>query len=108
MADSTTLATTVDPATPASSTSTSATSNTSTGRKRSPMWSHFTVKRDNERSAVCKHCCKEISRGGRSSETYNTTNLVNHLKTEHVSGPFKKYSKDVEAASKTNSLSDKS
>ena len=57
---------------------------------------------------MCKHCCKEISRGGRSSKTYNTTNLVNHLKTVHVSGPFKKYCKDVEAASKTNSLSDKS
>ena len=31
----------------------------------------------------CKSCDKLISRGGDSTKVYNTTNLVNHLKSAH-------------------------
>lgn len=50
--------------------------------KRSPIWKFFTISRDS-RYANCSSCESAISRGGSSTKTYNTTNLVNHLKTQH-------------------------
>ncbi len=51
-------------------------------RKRSPVWNHFAVSDNDESFAICKHCKKRVPRGGKSKKSYNTTNLVNHLK-EH-------------------------
>ena len=51
-------------------------------RKKSPIWDYFTLGEDTK-SAVCKSCNKAVSRGGNSTKVYNTTNLVNHLKSVH-------------------------
>ena len=51
-------------------------------RKKSPIWDYFTLGEDTK-FAVCKSCNKAISRGGNSTKVYNTTNLVNHLKSVH-------------------------
>ena len=45
--------------------------------KRSPVWEHFTDAEDT-RFAVCNHCKRHISRGGKDAKSYNTTNIVNH------------------------------
>lgn len=59
-------------------------------KKHSPVWKHFTIAEDNS-FAICKHCQK-IPRGGNCKKSYDTTNLVNHLK-EHCES-FKIYNED--------------
>ncbi len=49
----------------------------------SPVWNYFDVSRNNEKFAICRLCSKEISRGGALSKTFNTTNLIRHLRTSH-------------------------
>ena len=57
--------------------------------KRSPIWDHFKICED-EKYASCNYCNRDISRGGRNLKTYNTTNIVNHLKSEHKL-PYTRY-----------------
>lgn len=49
----------------------------------SPVWNYFDVSRKNEKFAICCLCSKEISRSGALSKTFNTTNLIRHLRTSH-------------------------
>ena len=53
-----------------------------TGRKKSPIWEFFTVAEDS-RLAKCKVCETEVPRGGQSTKSFTTTNLIHHLKTKH-------------------------
>ena len=57
--------------------------------KRSPIWDYFTVNED-AHYAVCNVCQISISRGGKNTKTFNTTNIVQHLKSKHID-EFKKY-----------------
>ena len=36
-----------------------------------------------ESEACCKVCEKSVSRGGRSTKSYNTSNLCKHVMTKH-------------------------
>ena len=56
--------------------------------KRSPIWGYFTVNKD-AHYEVCNVCQISISRGGKNIQTFNTTNLVQHLKSKHID-EFKK------------------
>ena len=47
--------------------------------KKSVVWNYFKVC-ENNKYAACNHCKEQVSRGGRSSKTYNTSNLKAHLK----------------------------
>ena len=51
-------------------------------RKRSPIWSHFEVCEDSN-FATCQECKEQVSRGGNSTKSYNTTNLTYHLSQVH-------------------------
>ena len=51
---------------------------------KSPVWEYFNVAEDNK-FAECNECADMVSRGGRSARNFNTTNLVNHLKSKHQS-----------------------
>ena len=51
-------------------------------RKRLPIWEYFQLMEDTK-YVSCKSYDKLISRGGDSMKVYNTTNLVNHLKSAH-------------------------
>ena len=66
-------------------------------RKKSEIWSYFVIKED-AHFVECKKCKEQISRGGRNSRTFNTTNLVQHLRKH--SEEFKQYQKEKE----TNTL----
>ena len=63
----------------------------STGRKKSEIWSYFIVTED-AHYAECKKCKVKISRGDRNTKTFNTTNLVQHLRKH--SEEFKKFEKE--------------
>ena len=54
----------------------------SASRKKSPIWEYFQLTEDTK-YASCKSCDKLISWGGDSTKVYNTTHLVNHLKSTH-------------------------
>ena len=47
--------------------------------KKSVLWNYFKVC-ENNKYAACNHCKEQVFRGGRSSKTYNTSNLKAHLK----------------------------
>jgi len=47
-------------------------------KKRSVIWEFFVVDEDTK-YAVCNTCQAKVSRGGSSTKSYTTTNLVSHL-----------------------------
>jgi len=49
-------------------------------RKKLPIWNYFDLAEDTKYTC-CKYCSKSISHGGGSTKVYNTSNLVNHLKS---------------------------
>ena len=51
-------------------------------RNKLPIWEYFQLTEDTKYTS-CKSCDKLISRRGDSTKDYNTTNLVNHLKSAH-------------------------
>ena len=61
-------------------------------RVKAVIWDYFEISESNVRFAVCKLCSNDISRGGSSAKTYNTSNLINHLKRDHPVD-FKDYEK---------------
>ncbi len=66
----------------------------------SAVWKHFKVSEKEAKTAVCRHCSAELSRGGASAKTYSTSSLIYHLKSrqpEHHA----EYEKDTAAATAT-------
>jgi len=51
----------------------------------SAVWKYFNINDDNPHMADCKLCSAKISRGGTKSSTYNTSNMIKHLKLKHKS-----------------------
>ncbi len=51
----------------------------------SAVWKYFTINDDNPHMADCKLCSAKISRGGTKCSTYNTSNIIKHLKLKHKS-----------------------
>ena len=50
------------------------------GEKESSIWSFFVVHNDCVCNAKCNDCLERVSRGGKTMKTFNTSNLVTHLK----------------------------
>ena len=51
--------------------------------KRSPIWDYFKVGEDTK-LAICNACGQSISHGGKTMKTFNTTNLVYHIRGMHA------------------------
>lgn len=51
--------------------------------KRSPIRDYFKVGEDTK-FAICNACGQSISRGGKTTKTFNTTNLVYHIRGMHA------------------------
>lgn len=49
----------------------------------SAVWSFFTVSEEDTRKAVCNTCKVEVMRGRSRVKSFNTTNLISHLKNHH-------------------------
>ena len=64
---------------------------------QSPVWQFFVIA-DDIKYAKCNACDELVGRGGASTKTFNTTNLVNHLKARHGEEfqKFQKIKKDKE------------
>ena len=52
--------------------------------KRAEIWNYFTVDVEEVKFARCNTCSDKVSRGGNTAKSFNTTNLVNHLKKQHT------------------------
>ena len=63
-------------------------------RKTSPIWNYFEVGEDTK-FANCNICKEPVSRGGKTTKTFNTSNLVGHLKKH--SEQYGEYEKAVAA-----------
>lgn len=49
----------------------------------SAVWRNFTLNSPQSETAKCNVCQADVPRGGRSAATYNTTNLIKHLRKHH-------------------------
>ena len=49
----------------------------------SAIWAHFKINDDDRSKAQCKICTATVSRGGKESTLFNTSNLIKHLKMHH-------------------------
>jgi len=49
---------------------------------RSPVWQFYSLAEDTK-FAVCNQCGELVSRGGGSTKSYNTSNLISHLRSQH-------------------------
>ena len=52
-------------------------------QKKATVWDFFTIQEDS-RFASCNTCKQSVSCDGKSAKTFNTTNLMLHLKSKHV------------------------
>lgn len=59
-------------------------------RVKAIIWDYFKVSERNQHFAICQDCKNEVSRGGSTVKTFNTSNLINHLRREHPTD-FKDY-----------------
>ncbi|KAL1249064.1 hypothetical protein QQF64_022382 [Cirrhinus molitorella] len=60
------------------------------------IWEYFKLKDDDRSKAVCKIGTASVSRGGKQSISFNTSNLIKHLKTHHSA----KYTEFTNASAK--------
>lgn len=51
--------------------------------KMSAVWKYFSVDTPYSTMATCNICGMKVSRGGVKQTSFNTTNLIKHLKTKH-------------------------
>ena len=65
-------------------------------RRKSCVWNFFKISASDESKAVCDTCGDNISRGGKCSKTFTTSNLKKHMKLRH-SPQFKEQEKSREA-----------
>ena len=52
----------------------------SMSRKKSAIWLFFSVVEDTK-YALCSACKQKVSSGGSTTKSFNTSNLVSHLKS---------------------------
>ena len=52
-------------------------------RVKAVIWDFFTVSEDSDKFASCSICKDLVSRGGSCVKSFNTTNLIDHLKKKH-------------------------
>ena len=63
----------------------------------SVVWKYYTLKSEGSPTASCNVCKAEVPRGGTSRASFNTTNLIRHLKTKHKQ-TYSEYVAATEAA----------
>ncbi len=66
----------------------------------SAVWKYFQVKKSNKNQAECKLCQAKLSRGGTKSTTYNTSDLIQHLKSQHKA-EYKEFTCDTDKLQQT-------
>ena len=49
------------------------------------IWDYFSINDDNDKFASCAVCKDRVSHGGSCVKSFNTTNLIDHLKKKHPS-----------------------
>ena len=77
-----------------------------TRKKTSPIWDYFTIAVD-DKFAKCAACELQVSRGGKTSKTYGTTNMSVHLKGKHpeLYTEFEKKAEELKEAKKARDKS---
>ena len=52
-------------------------------RVKAAIWNYFEIFADDERFCICNLCSERVSRGGKTAKTFNTTNLIEHIRKKH-------------------------
>lgn len=74
--------------------------------RKSDVWSFFSVSKSNDQKALCNICHCLVSRGGKDTRSYTTTNLKRHMERSHPSVHNKLLKLDVPQASASPSSSE--
>lgn len=53
------------------------------GQEKSAVWSLFKVNENDQSKVTCDLCQKVLSRGGKTANSFTTTNMIKHLKSAH-------------------------
>ncbi len=67
----------------------------------SAVWTYFSISEKDPRTAICKTCNAEMSRGGASAKTFSTSGLMYHLKSKH-SDRYAEYERNARGTEKEN------
>ena len=68
------------------------------------VWNFFKVSEEDRSLVIWNKCSKQVPRGGKSSTSFNISNLISHLKhSQHFNKVFKAY-EDAWAAKDTSNL----
>lgn len=69
----------------------------------SVVWKFFKVNDGDNSKADCKFCSAILSRGGAKSSSFNTSNLIKHLKNQH-DAEFKQFANASASSGKQPTL----
>ncbi|XP_073710442.1 zinc finger BED domain-containing protein 4-like [Misgurnus anguillicaudatus] len=69
----------------------------------SPVWKFFSVAVEDNAFAICKKCSARVPRGGKNSSSFNTSNLISHLRGRHRGEDVLKEYEAAAAAAKVKS-----
>ncbi len=47
------------------------------------VWRYFSISETDKKLAICNDCKAQVMRGGEKQHSFNTTNLIVHLKSRH-------------------------
>ena len=68
------------------------------------VWDFFKVFEEDRSLVICNKCSKQVPRGAKSSTSFDTSNLISHLKHNHrFDGVLKAY-EDARAAKDPSNL----
>ncbi len=67
----------------------------------SAVWTYFSISQKDPRTAICKTCNAEISRGGASAKTFSTSVLIDQLKSKR-SDHYAEYERNARGTEKEN------
>ena len=77
-------------------------------RVKAPIWDYFKIVADDEKYCICSVCSKRVSRGGKTVKTFNTSNMIDHIRKKHTND-YKDYEskKKIQKIKKSQVITDK-
>ena len=77
-------------------------------RVKAPIWDYFKIVAADEKYCICSVCSERVSRGGKTVKTFNTSNMIDHVRKKHPND-YKDYEskKKIQEIKKLQEITDK-
>ena len=50
---------------------------------KAPIWDYIKIVAADEKYCICSVCSERVSRGGKMAKTFNTSNMIDHVRKKH-------------------------